>query len=109
MTYRGRGNGDKGSMRVGPSTSSTTLAERFSRSKELEELHKHRFGEEKGEERFYELKRKAEEEASVMDTTVPNDLRLMAIAASSMSCGRLYVAGSEAAHLIVEAIGHHLV
>lgn len=45
----------------------------------------------------------------MMDTTVPNDLRLMAIAASSMSCGRLYVAGSEAAHLIVEAIGHHLV
>ncbi|KAI5661148.1 hypothetical protein M9H77_20471 [Catharanthus roseus] len=67
------------------------LAERFSRSKELEELHKDRKGEKKGErKKFYKIKKKAKEEAATMSTTVPDDLRLMAIEVGGMTCNHLY-------------------
>ncbi|KAI5681074.1 hypothetical protein M9H77_02301 [Catharanthus roseus] len=65
------------------------LVERFSKSKELEELYKHHLGEKQGEcmdftskgfwyERVHKMKQKAEE-AAPTGTAVPDDLALMAI------------------------------
>lgn len=51
------------------------------------------------QEKFHELKRKAEEEAAVPSTAVPDDLQLMATIACGMSCSRLYGASSKVAHL----------
>ncbi|KAI5677382.1 hypothetical protein M9H77_08332 [Catharanthus roseus] len=66
-------------------TSVAILAERFSKSKELEKLHKYRSREKEGSmeilERFHKAKRKAKEEATATGTAMPDDLALMAIVA----------------------------
>ncbi|KAI5656850.1 hypothetical protein M9H77_25643 [Catharanthus roseus] len=46
---------------------------------------------------------RAEEKDATTDTTVPNDLALMAIVAGDVSYGRVYGVGSEAAHLRAES------
>ncbi|KAI5667060.1 hypothetical protein M9H77_16913 [Catharanthus roseus] len=89
------------------------LTERFSRKKYLEELHKHQKGEKKREyvdfhstrfwEKFHKIQRKAEEDDVVSVTGMLNDLQLMAIKASGVSCNCLHGVGSEAAHFIFES------
>ncbi|KAI5672160.1 hypothetical protein M9H77_12524 [Catharanthus roseus] len=79
------------------------LAERFSRSKELEELHKDRKEEKKRGKKFYKIKKKAKEEVAVTVTTIPDDLHLMTIAAGGMTRSNLYGASSEATHLRVKS------
>ncbi|KAI5650001.1 hypothetical protein M9H77_36006 [Catharanthus roseus] len=44
-------------------------------------------------------KRNAEEEAAAKGACMPNDLQLMGSISSGLSCGQLYGASSEAAHL----------
>ncbi|KAI5680720.1 hypothetical protein M9H77_01947 [Catharanthus roseus] len=68
------------------------LTEWVSRSKCLEELHKHQKGEKKG----------TKEDAEASGTTMPDDLQLMAIVAGGVSCNRFYGTGMEAAHFITE-------
>ncbi|KAI5673742.1 hypothetical protein M9H77_14106 [Catharanthus roseus] len=60
-------------------------------------------GGEEGGEKFYEVRRKAEEESAGSGTAMPDDLQLMAIVAGRVSRGLLYGAGSEAAHFIAES------
>ncbi|KAI5669981.1 hypothetical protein M9H77_19834 [Catharanthus roseus] len=76
------------------------LAKIFSKSKELEERHKHRSEEKQGEyERFHEMKRRVEEEAGAMGAIVLDNLYLMATIAGGISCGCIYRARSEEVHL----------
>ncbi|KAI5667514.1 hypothetical protein M9H77_17367 [Catharanthus roseus] len=79
------------------------LTERFSRSKYLEELHKHQKADKKGEyEKFHEV-RKAEEDAKASSTPMPDGLQLMPIVVGRVSRDHLYGAGSEAVNFIVES------
>ncbi|KAI5657069.1 hypothetical protein M9H77_25862 [Catharanthus roseus] len=76
------------------------LVERFSKSKELEELHKHRTVYLINIiQRFHEVKRKAEEEAAATGTVVPDNLAITAIVAGGMNHGCVYRAILKAAHL----------
>ncbi|KAI5681782.1 hypothetical protein M9H77_03010 [Catharanthus roseus] len=95
------------------STWQKDLIERFSLSKYLEELHKHQKGEKNVEyadfysaqfwKKFHEVRKKAEEDAEASSTPMLDDLQLMAIVACGVSRGRLYGAGSKAAHFIAES------
>ncbi|KAI5666370.1 hypothetical protein M9H77_16223 [Catharanthus roseus] len=78
------------------------LTKRFSRSKYFEELHKHQKGKKKGG-KFHEVRRKTEEDTEASGTAMPDDLQLMAIVAGRTSCGHLYRARSEVAHLIAKS------
>ncbi|KAI5648341.1 hypothetical protein M9H77_34346 [Catharanthus roseus] len=79
----------------------TDLMERLSKSRHLEELHKHQSGDKKGQyvdfhseefwARFHEVRQKGEEEA------------LLAIVSGGLDRSRLYGVGSEAAHLRAES------
>ncbi|KAI5663156.1 hypothetical protein M9H77_22479 [Catharanthus roseus] len=79
------------------------LVEKFSKSNELEELHKHQSREEGEYDRFHVAKSKTKEEAAVTGTTMPDDLALMAIVAGGVRRGCVYRAGSEAVHLRAES------
>ncbi|KAI5668807.1 hypothetical protein M9H77_18660 [Catharanthus roseus] len=79
------------------------LIEKFLKSKELEELHKYQLGEKGVCERFHEAKWKFEEKATVMGTTVLDDLALMVIVVRGVRQGCVYGAGSEAIHLRAES------
>ncbi|KAI5661463.1 hypothetical protein M9H77_20786 [Catharanthus roseus] len=78
------------------------LTKRFSQSKYLEEFHKHQMGGEEGGKKFHEVRRKAEEDAEASGIPTPDDLQLIAIIASGVSCDHLCGASSEAAHFIAE-------
>ncbi|KAI5668843.1 hypothetical protein M9H77_18696 [Catharanthus roseus] len=52
-----------------------------------------------GQERFYKVKRKVEEEVVVPSTAVSDDLALITIVAGGVRHGHVYGAGSEAVHL----------
>ncbi|KAI5662973.1 hypothetical protein M9H77_22296 [Catharanthus roseus] len=83
------------------------LTKRHSRSKYIEELHKHQKGEKKGEyEKFQEIQRKAEEDAEASSNIVPDDLQLMAIVAGGVNRSYLYGAGFKAAHFMRAAEPH---
>ncbi|KAI5677670.1 hypothetical protein M9H77_08620 [Catharanthus roseus] len=81
------------------------LTERFSKSRHLEELHKHQTGNKKGQyvdfhsEEFW----KAEEKVAATGAPMPRDLQLMSTISGGLSRGSLYGAGSEAAHLRAES------
>ncbi|KAI5683160.1 hypothetical protein M9H77_04388 [Catharanthus roseus] len=87
--------------------------ERFSKSRHLDELYKYHTGNKKGQyvdtflekfwTEFHEARQKAEDEAAVMDTPIPDDLQLIANILGGLSCGKLYGAGLEAAHLRAES------
>ncbi|KAI5667812.1 hypothetical protein M9H77_17665 [Catharanthus roseus] len=82
------------------STHQTDLIERFSKSRHLEELHKHQTRDKKGQyTKFHEARQKAEEEAATTGTPMPHDLQLMATISTGLSHGWLYKADSKAAHL----------
>ncbi|KAI5657305.1 hypothetical protein M9H77_26098 [Catharanthus roseus] len=99
-------------------TPQAILVEKFSKSKELEELHKHHSGQK--ERKYVILPQKSsgiiclifyivgeisrgKEEATTMGIPVPDDLDLMAIVARGVRCGRVYGAGSEAVPLRAES------
>ncbi|KAI5675910.1 hypothetical protein M9H77_06860 [Catharanthus roseus] len=78
--------------------------ERFSKSRHLEELHKYKSGDKKGQyvdfysEEFW----KAKEEATATGVPLPNDLQLMATISSGLNRDWSYRASSEVAHLKTE-------
>ncbi|KAI5649087.1 hypothetical protein M9H77_35092 [Catharanthus roseus] len=77
------------------------LIEKFLKSKELQELHKHHSGEKEGE--YVDF---TSEELWVCcdhGITVPDDLAIMAIVAGGMKYGRVYEVGSEVVHLKAES------
>ncbi|KAI5675628.1 hypothetical protein M9H77_06578 [Catharanthus roseus] len=93
---------------LGADDKQTDLMEWFSKSRHLEELHKHQSGDKKGQyvdflsEEFWMSFGYAKEEATAMSILLPDDLQLMATVSGGLDLDQLYGAGSEAAHLRVE-------
>ncbi|KAI5680814.1 hypothetical protein M9H77_02041 [Catharanthus roseus] len=71
------------------SVEEANLTERFSKSKQLEELHKHQTGDKKGQYMDFQSKEfKAEEETTATGADMPNELHHMATIAGGLSHGR---------------------
>ncbi|KAI5661701.1 hypothetical protein M9H77_21024 [Catharanthus roseus] len=95
-------------VRERESTLQADLTERFSKSRHLEELHKHQSGNKKRQYMDFQSKeflarQKAEKEAATTCTSMPDDLQLMATISSRLSRDWLYEPSSEVAHLRSES------
>ncbi|KAI5666996.1 hypothetical protein M9H77_16849 [Catharanthus roseus] len=112
---RDGGVGERGSRHVVlyPSQSITNGTERFSKSRHLEELHKHQSVDKKAKYadfhskefwlRFHETRQKAKEEVVATGIALSDDLQLMATISGRLEGGWLYGAGSEVADLKAES------
>ncbi|KAI5662857.1 hypothetical protein M9H77_22180 [Catharanthus roseus] len=89
-------------MRYAWEVKQVDLTERFSKSRHLEELHKHQ-GMDKKRKRFHEARQKAEEEVATKVVLFSDDFELMATVSGGLDRGQLYKIGSKAAHLRAES------
>ncbi|KAI5654458.1 hypothetical protein M9H77_31645 [Catharanthus roseus] len=100
MRDKGDEDGTRETHRIYCCFAANVLNKRFSKSNELEELHKHHSGKKDEEyERFHEAKRKAKKEAAATGTAMPDDLALTTTVAEGVSCGRVCGVRLEAVHL----------
>ncbi|KAI5682962.1 hypothetical protein M9H77_04190 [Catharanthus roseus] len=89
---------------LGADDEQADLTERFSKSKHLEELHKHQKENKKGQySKFHEARQRPEEKAAAMGAAMPDELLLMATIAGGLNPNWLFGAGSEAVHLKAES------
>ncbi|KAI5678718.1 hypothetical protein M9H77_09668 [Catharanthus roseus] len=82
--------------------------QRFSKSRHLEELHKHQSRDKKGQyvdfhSKEFWARQKAKEEATATGAPLPNDLQLITTISDGLDRGWLCGVGLEAAHLRAES------